>query len=136
MTLVRFHHLNVVSPRVDALRTFYMDVLELTELPGMGDQRIRETYAGDVAFLEAGEAQLHLGNPDPTLGERAGHTINPMARGHLAFRTDDLDAVKRNLTKHGVPFADYGVWGMNGWHQIFFEDPNGNVVEVHQVVGD
>jgi hypothetical protein len=22
---------------------------------------------------------------------------------------------------------------MNGWHQIFFHDPDGNVVEVHQV---
>jgi len=22
---------------------------------------------------------------------------------------------------------------MNGWHQIFFHDPDGNIVEVHQV---
>jgi catechol-2,3-dioxygenase len=22
---------------------------------------------------------------------------------------------------------------MNGWHQIFFYDPEGNIIEVHQV---
>jgi glyoxylase I family protein len=32
-----------------------------------------------------------------------------------------------------VPYSDYGTWAMNGWHQIFFHDPDGNVVEVHQV---
>jgi hypothetical protein len=30
------------------------------------------------------------------------------------------------------PYADYGQRAMNGWHQIFCYDPEGNVIEVHQ----
>ena len=37
------------------------------------------------------------------------------------------------LDEKGEPYSDYGTWAMNGWHQIFFHDPDGNVVEVHQV---
>ena len=28
--------------------------------------------------------------------------------------------------------SDYGGWAMSGWQQIFFYDPDGNVIEVHQ----
>jgi glyoxylase I family protein len=37
------------------------------------------------------------------------------------------------LTERGVPFADFGAWAIEGWNQIFFHDPEGNIVEVHQV---
>ena len=30
-------------------------------------------------------------------------------------------------------YADYGAWAMKGWSQIFFYDPAGNIIEVHQV---
>jgi catechol 2,3-dioxygenase-like lactoylglutathione lyase family enzyme len=53
-------------------------------------------------------------------------------RGHIAFRTDDIEAFKRRLDEKGVPYADYGGFAMNGWQQIFFQDPEGNVIEVHQ----
>ena len=29
----------------------------------------------------------------------------------------------------------YGAWAMNGWEQIFFYDPDGNIIEVHQDKG-
>ena len=27
-------------------------------------------------------------------------------------------------------------WAMKGWHQIFFHDPEGNVIEVHQIMSE
>ena len=63
---------------------------------------------------------------------RTGQVVNPVDRGHIAFRTDDLDAVKRRLDEKGIKYSDYGDWAMTGWKQIFFYDPDGNVVEVHQ----
>src|SRR5690242_7309513 len=66
---------------------------------------------------------------------RTGQAINPLHRGHVAFRTDDIAAVRKRLEEKGIPYSDYGAWAMGGWHQIFFYDPDGNVVEVHQVVG-
>jgi glyoxylase I family protein len=32
-----------------------------------------------------------------------------------------------------VPYADYGKWALAGWYQIFFHDPDGNIIEVHQI---
>jgi len=42
--------------------------------------------------------------------------------------------VKRRLDQHGVPYADYGVWAVKDWYQIFVFDPTGTVIEVHQVL--
>jgi len=54
-------------------------------------------------------------------------------RGHIAFRTDDIAAFKHRLDEKGIAYSDYGAWAMKGWEQIFFYDPDGNIVEVHQV---
>ena len=53
--------------------------------------------------------------------------------GHFAFRTDDIDAVRKHLTDNGIPFSDWGEWAVKNWDQIFFNDPAGNIIEVHQV---
>jgi len=58
---------------------------------------------------------------------------NPVERGHVAFRTDDIAAFKKRLEDKGIAYSDFGTWAMNGWHQIFFYDPDGNIIEVHQV---
>ena len=39
---------------------------------------------------------------------------------------------KKRLDEKGIRYSDYGGWAMAGWHQIFFYDPDGNVIEVHQ----
>jgi len=90
-------------------------------------------YPGDVAFVTDGTIQVHLAEKDLGVGFRTGQAINPVERGHIAFRTDDIDAVKKRLKEKGVPFSDFGAWAMKGWEQIFFYGPDGNIVEVHQV---
>jgi catechol 2,3-dioxygenase-like lactoylglutathione lyase family enzyme len=86
-----------------------------------------------VAFLHDGETQLHLAEKDLGVTFRTGQAINPVERGHIAFRTDDIEAFKQRLREKGIPFSDFGAWAMQGWDQIFFYDPDGNIVEVHQV---
>lgn len=44
--------------------------------------------------------------------------------------------MKSRLEANGVNYSDYGVWSISNCHQIFFMDPAGNVVEVHQVLAD
>ena len=82
-----------------------------------------------------GTIQMHLAERDLDVAFRTGHAVNPLDRGHIAFRTDDIEAVKKRLDEKGIRYADYGNWAMNGWYQIFFHDPEGNVIEVHQVQG-
>ena len=40
------------------------------------------------------------------------------------------------MEKCGVPYSDWGSDAVKGWHQVFFYDPIGNVIEAHQVLSD
>jgi glyoxylase I family protein len=62
-----------------------------------------------------------------------GQFVNPALRGHVAFRVASVDAVKGRLKAMNVPFADYGEWAIPNCHQVYFHDPEGNVLEVHQI---
>jgi glyoxylase I family protein len=130
---LKLHHLNLCTTNVPAMNEFYRSVLDLAPEPAMNAMRIRnQGYGGEVAFVTDGTTQLHLSEKDLGCGFRTGNVINPVERGHIAFRTDDIDAFKRRLDDKGIPYSDYGGWAMQGWRQIFFYDPDGNVVEVHQ----
>ncbi|MCC2663434.1 MAG: glyoxalase [Geminicoccaceae bacterium] len=127
------HHVNLCTTNVPAMDEFYRSVLELAPEPGMQATRVTsQGYAGDVAFVTDGTTQVHLAERDLEVGFRTGKAINPLERGHLAFRTDDIETFKRRLEEKGIPYADYGGFAMSGWQQIFFHDPEGNVIEVHQ----
>ena len=91
-----------------------------------------EGYAGNVSFITDGKTQIHVAQKDLGVGFRTGQAVNPLDRGHIAYRTDDIEAFKKRLDEKGVEYSDYGGWAMAGWHQVFFYDPDGNVVEVHQ----
>jgi glyoxylase I family protein len=90
-------------------------------------------YGGDVAFVTDGITEVHLATKELNVAFRMGQAINPVERGHIAFRTDEIEEIKDRLKQRGFPFSDYGAWAMKGWEQIFFHDPEGNVIEVHQV---
>jgi glyoxylase I family protein len=130
---LKLHHVNLCTTDVPALDRFYHDVLGLKrddpkELPRLDVKN----YAGPVAFVTDGRTQLHLAQQDLTFADRAGHAINPVVTGHIAFRTDDMADIKRRLETAGIPYSDYGNWAVAGWQQIFFKDPAGFIVEVHQ----
>lgn len=135
------HHVNVASRDVPGLDAFWGEVL-MQE--GMG-QQTRDgagalpslddaVYAGEVRFRTDGQVQFHLAELDMDVALRAGKAINPLERGHLAFRTDDIEAFKRHLDARGVRYVDYGTMFTRHWHQVFFHDPAGTVIEVHQVL--
>jgi glyoxylase I family protein len=132
---IKLHHVNVCSKDVPGLEQFYRDVLDLAPERSLEAGRIldKDGYPGAVAFLSDGTTQFHLAEKDLGINFRTGQAVNPVERGHIAFRTDDIEAFKRRLKEKGIPFSDYGAWAMKGWEQIFFYDPEGNVIEVHQV---
>jgi catechol 2,3-dioxygenase-like lactoylglutathione lyase family enzyme len=106
-------------------------------MPAMNRNRVTDQgYPGDVAFVTDGAMQIHIAEKDMNIGFRTGKVVNPVERGHIAFRTDDLEAFKQKLDAKGVKYSDFGDWAMTGWKQIFFYDPDGNVVEVHQAPAD
>ncbi|MCE0765052.1 VOC family protein [Pseudonocardia kujensis] len=152
---LRLHHVNVVSDDMEELHAFYRDVLGLAELPMIiedvsgqalptgdeddADARRRANAAlfdqSNAAFFDVSgrdQLQVHIGRRQAYLGARLGHAVNPVLHGHIAFRTDDLNACRKALNEAGIPFSDYGEWVIKDWDQIFLTDPAGNVVEIQQ----
>jgi catechol 2,3-dioxygenase-like lactoylglutathione lyase family enzyme len=129
----RPHHLNLASERGGVERTaaFYRELLELTpiELP-----RDEGEYSAGIQTLEDRSGyQYHFVPAEPDFTERQGLPVNPLV-GHLAFRVDDIAALRSRLDAAGIPYSDMGIWAIKGWHQLFCADPDGRVIEFHQVV--
>ena len=130
---ITLHHLNLCSRDVPGMEEFYGSVLDLRSEPSLSGARVTaKGYSAPVAFLSDGQTQVHLAETDLAVGFRTQQVVNPLERGHIAFRTDDIAAFKQRLEAKGIPYSDYGHWAMGGWYQIFFHDPAGNVIEVHQ----
>lgn len=136
---LEFHHINFVSHDVDGMHAFYTGILGLDDVPQerfpRTEARGTEGYDGKIRFATEGSMQMHLAERQFDVAFRNGQVINPVARGHIAFRTDDIAAVLKVLDEAGIPYSDYGTTFAKEWHQVFFQDPEGNVIEVHQQVG-
>lgn len=127
------HHLNLASADAAAMDAFYRNVLGMQDIPGRDEARLgRDFFPGACTYATDGNFEFHIAQKDHNVGFRIGQFVNPVDRGHLAFRTDDIEGFKKKLQENNIPYSDYGVWGMTGWTQIFFYDPAGNVIEVHQ----
>ena len=117
------------------MKEFYKEILflekEENDLPKLENGKF---YAGEVAFLTDGIVQTHIAEIDNDLSFKTGLAINPLARGHVAFRVENLDQFKQHLKTKGINYADWGEKAVSGWNQIFFHDPDGNIVEVHEKI--
>ncbi|MEM0946101.1 MAG: VOC family protein [Pseudomonadota bacterium] len=135
---LEFHHINYVAEDVDRMHAFYTRVLRLDDIPQDNFPRTEATggsgYDGKIRFATEGNMQMHLAERQLDVAFRNGQVINPVDRGHVAFRTDDLAAFLKILDKEGIRYSDYGTTFAKEWHQVFFMDPEGNVIEVHQQV--
>ena len=131
---LKLHHINLSTNNVAGMSHFYRDVLGLkTETQGLPTLEKGKGYDGDVVFVSDGHIQTHLAQKDINLGFRTGQIVNPLERGHIAYRTNDLGAFKAHLEAKGIPYSDWDETAVAGWQQIFFYDPDGNIIEVHQI---
>ena len=136
MTNPRPHHLNLAGTKAAETADFYREMLGLApaEVPRIYDTYDEPMAAGQIFLQDERGYQYHFITDDPGFAERNGLPINPMGGGHLAFRVDDIAAVRAKLDALGAPYRDMGVWAVKGWHQLFCTDPEGRVIEFHQVV--
>tara|TARA_S200000501_G_scaffold102663_1_gene96179 strand:- start:218 stop:631 length:414 start_codon:yes stop_codon:yes gene_type:complete len=135
---LEFHHINFVSKDVDELNNFYKNILQMDSISENDFPRTVATnktgYNGKIKFVTEGKIQMHLAEKDLNAAIQNKRHINPVERGHIAFRTDNLKEFIKLLKKNKINFADYGTTFSAEWHQIFFYDPEGNIVEVHQKI--
>ena len=109
------HHVSVNVPDVDAMLTFYVDIL------GGRPRGDRPDLGIGGAWLDFGAQQVHLVEaPAPAnVGQ------------HFAIRVADLDGVVDELRAKGVSVGDPVTVGTG--RQTFINDPAGNAIELHQV---
>jgi catechol 2,3-dioxygenase-like lactoylglutathione lyase family enzyme len=135
---LEFHHINYVSKNVNELNEFYKKILQMDSIPDRNFSRTDATsetgYDGKIKFVTEGSMEMHLAEQDFDVAAKNGQHINPVEKGHIAFRTDDIEAFKKVLETNNVQYADYGTAFAKQWHQLFFYDPQGNIIEVHQVL--
>ena len=135
---LEFHHINYVSQDVEELDNFYRNVMKMEIITPEKFPRTSATknkgYDGKIKFVTEGSMQMHLAEKDLDVAIKHNQDINPVEKGHIAFRTDDIEEFKRILEENDVPFSDYGTSFAKEWYQIFFKDPVGNVIEVHQLI--
>ena len=136
---LEFHHINYVSKNIEELDIFYQDIMQMETISAKKFPRTTATektgYDGKIKFVTEGTMQMHLAEQDLTISTKHNQAINPVEKGHIAFRTDDIEEFKALLRKKKIQFSDYGTAFAKEWYQIFFCDPIGNVIEVHQFIG-
>lgn len=132
---IELHHQNVSTINVEEMTKFYRDIIGLKESEEIGGKRIKDQYSADVSFLldDSGK-QVHVAKKDPYNGFSTGEHVNPLLTGHIAFRVDDIEELKRRLKDNNIMFSDIGEWSIKGWYQVFVHDPDGNVIEFQQVL--
>ena len=121
---LEFHHINIVSKNVDELNNFYKNILQMDSISETDFPRTKATessgYNGKIKFVTEGKVQMHLAERDFDVAKQNNRHINPVERGHIAFRTDDLEEFIKILEKNKINYADYGTTFLLSGIKYFF----------------
>lgn len=135
------HHVNIQATDVRRTAAFYTSILGMTE-----GQWVLPPNAGYIPVSKDrlclfedpsrdGQAQgLHIIKPDPDFAARNNLRHNPSVGGHFAIQVKDMRAVIKRLEAARVPYSDAGQFAIPGLWNIYFTDPEGNLIEVNQKV--
>ena len=112
---IGIHHVSINVTDVEAALAFYLNILELEQLP-------RPDLGFPGAWIKAGDQEIHL------LGIDSGR---PLKEQHFAFAVTDADSVHAALTAQGfIPSSIRDI--PNICRQFFTHDPSGNMIEFNQ----
>lgn len=120
-------HLNHIAVYVKDLKSttdFYKDVIGLEMIP-------EPFHDGKHSWFKVAEhSHLHL-------IEGADSIYNHNKNGHLCFSVADMSKFVAVLDKNKVPYEDWPgaaqkiTTRVDGVHQIYFKDPEGNWIEIN-----
>lgn len=115
---------HIALPTADPERgaRFYCDVLGFVSTP-----RPAFSFRGAWLLHPAVGVMIHLIH-DAKFEPNLATPINSRTN-HLAIHVDDYDAAVAQLAAHGVEFVQH-VLPTYGYRQVFFRDPDGNVIEL------
>ncbi|NIL96320.1 MAG: glyoxalase [Planctomycetales bacterium] len=119
LAIHRLHHLAVPTRDLPASVAFYENVLGFQSIP-----RPDFPFAGAWLSHEPSGLEIHIIQHESAAGRGP---IDTLAR-HFAMSVADLDVVEQTLQRHQIDYCRQVNAG--GFQQIFFQDPDGNTIEL------
>jgi len=107
---------------LEQARKFYHGLLNLPEI---------DYQSGKHLFLRVGSSVLLCFNPDDSREKTSPPAHYGGGKQHLAFEvsTDDFDRMREEVERKGITITDTVTW-KSGAQSFYFEDPEGNVLEI------
>lgn len=118
-------HVTLVVADLDRSRTFFADLLGMTEIP-------RPDFGFPGLWFQAGSTQIHLNVASEEAG-KAGleYDATSITRAlHIAFRVADATAAAEVLNEHGVEIIAGPRNRPDGAVQLYILDPDGHQIEI------
>jgi catechol 2,3-dioxygenase-like lactoylglutathione lyase family enzyme len=110
----------VYAHDLDAMRTFYAEILGLTVI---------DFAPGKHIFFRAGSSVLLCFNPTDSAQKKSPPGHGAVGSLHFAFEVADYDVAKQELKIRGIDLIDTVIW-KSGQESCYFRDPAGHVVEL------
>ena len=121
------HHVAIIGSNVDRSKRFYIDALGF-QLVAEHYREARDSWKIDLSIDGLTCIELFtFPNPPP-------RPTNPEAQGlrHIAFRTDDLDALLVHLASFGIEAEPIRVDEYTGKRFTFVRDPDNLPIELYE----
>lgn len=114
------HHIAVPTRDPERSAEFYETVMGMRRIP-----RPNFSFGGAWMYSADCNMQIHIIEHSSAAGERG--EIDSLAQ-HFALWVADMEATEARLAEHGIAYRRQVNAG--GIPQIFFHDPDGNMIEV------
>ena len=133
----KFHHVNLCSDKLPQLSAFYRNLFNMGAVGGSGHVRTNDkgpssAYSGKVDFVTDGAIEFHLSERDLNTGFKMKQNSTRWRKATFVSARitskPSCVALMRWVSRIGTTVSGL----MADWHQIFLQDPDGNIVEVHQ----
>lgn len=107
---------------LEAAKGFYEGELGLSVIDYLPDKHL---------FLRVGTSVLLCFNPEDSRRKTSPPPHYGGGKQHLAFEVPgaDYDRAKEEIIQRGIPIVEEVTWG-SGAQSFYFEDPEGNVLEI------
>ena len=107
---------------LERARKFYHEILELPLISYVEGKHI---------FFRAGSSVLLCFNPDDSKLKKSPPAHYGGGKQHFAFEVSNIDyqSAKAWITRKGITITDTVTW-KNNTESFYFEDPEGNVLEI------
>ena len=131
-----FHHINLECYDVRSSANFISQYLKMKEGTWkapieLGEVNIKSNQLA-IFNLDDNHSGIHINKADFTFSSRNNFIHNPTIGGHPALNIKDIKIFLKKLKSSEIAVTNAKIYAMPNIHQVYFFDPNANIIEVNQ----